>query len=91
MAASKRSTRPTGSPSAGCAERTTSPATGTSTLVEFVLAAEGSGTRLRVVESGFQGLAWPEEDKARYAGENADGWVLEFNQLREYAAGLDGS
>jgi uncharacterized protein YndB with AHSA1/START domain len=63
----------------------------TSTLVEFVLVAEGSGTRLRVVESGFQRLAWPEEDKARYAGENTDGWVLELNQLRDYAAGLGSS
>ena len=67
------------------------PGDGTSTLVEFVLAAEGSGTRLRVVESGFQRLAWPEEDKARYAGENADGWVHELNQLCDYAASLDGS
>jgi hypothetical protein len=33
-------------------------------------------------------LAWDEEDKARYAGENADGWVHELNQLREYASGL---
>ena len=61
---------------------------GASTLVEFILAPEGSGTRLRVVESGFQQLAWTEEDRARYAGENADGWVHELNQLREYAAGL---
>ena len=67
------------------------PGDGTSTLVEFVLTAEGSGTRLRVVESGFQRLAWPEEDKARYAGENADGWILELSQLRDYAASLDGS
>jgi uncharacterized protein YndB with AHSA1/START domain len=64
------------------------PGDGTSTLVEFVLAAEGSGTRLRVVESGFQRLAWPEEDKARYAGENADGWVHELNQLSDYAVSL---
>ena len=66
------------------------PGDGTSTLVEFILAAEGSGTRLRVVESGFQRLAWPEEDKARYAGENADGWVHELNQLHDYAARLGG-
>ena len=37
------------------------PGDGTSTLVGFVLAPEGSGTRLRVVESGFQRLAWPED------------------------------
>ena len=91
MPGSRRSTRPTGSPSAGCAGRTTNPATGTSTLVEFALAAEGSGTRLRVVESGFQRLAWAEEDKARYADENADGWVHELDELCDYAAGLGSS
>ena len=63
------------------------PGDGTSTLVEFVLTPEGAGTRLRVLESGFQRLAWPEEDKGRYAGENADGWVHELNQLRDYVAG----
>ena len=67
------------------------PGDGSSTLVEFVLTAEGSGTRLRVVESGFRRLAWPEEDKARYAGENADGWVHELDQLCDYAAGLGSS
>jgi uncharacterized protein YndB with AHSA1/START domain len=64
---------------------------GSSTLVEFILAPEGSSTRLRVVESGFQRLAWAEDEKARYAGENADGWVHELNQLRDYAAGLGSS
>lgn len=60
---------------------------GTSTLVEFILEREGPGTRLCVIESGFRGLAWAEEDKDRYAGENADGWVHELNQLRDYVAG----
>ena len=64
------------------------PDDGTSTIVEFLLVPEGAGTRLHVVESGFQRLAWSDEDKVRYAGENADGWVLELNQLRDYAAGL---
>lgn len=66
------------------------PDDGSTTLVEFTLAPEGEGTRLRVVESGFQGLAWDEEDRARYAGENAVGWVHELDQLLAYAAGLGG-
>jgi uncharacterized protein YndB with AHSA1/START domain len=67
------------------------PGEGTSTLVEFILAPEGPGTRLRVVESGFHELAWDDEATARYAGENADGWVHELNQLRDYATGLGSS
>jgi uncharacterized protein YndB with AHSA1/START domain len=67
------------------------PGAGTSTLVEFTLVREGARTRLRVVESGFQELRWAEEDKARYADENTHGWVLELNELRDYAAGLGSS
>jgi uncharacterized protein YndB with AHSA1/START domain len=67
------------------------PGEGTSTLVEITLAPEGPCTRLRVVESGFQQLAWAEEDKARYADENTQGWVHELNELRDYAAHLAGS
>lgn len=62
------------------------PGEGTSTLVEITLAPEGEGTLLRVVESGFQQLTWPEEDKGRYADENARGWIHELNELRDYAA-----
>jgi uncharacterized protein YndB with AHSA1/START domain len=66
------------------------PGDGSSTLVEFILEPDGAGTRLRVIESGFQQLDWPAEEKARYAGENADGWVHELGELRDYAAGLGG-
>ena len=62
------------------------PGEGTSTLVEITLAPEGGGTLLRVVESGFQQLNWPEEEKDRYADENARGWIHELQQLRDYAA-----
>ena len=61
---------------------------GSSTLVEFILAPAGAGTRLRVVESGFQGLPWDEAVRARYAGENADGWADELSQLRDYVTGF---
>lgn len=55
-----------------------------STLVEFTLAEDGDHTRLRVVESGFPELDWPEDKKARYTDENTQGWRLELDELREY-------
>jgi uncharacterized protein YndB with AHSA1/START domain len=57
-----------------------------STLVEFSLTAEGEGTRLRVVESGFPQLAGSEGEKAKDAEEHRRGWELELGQLREYVA-----
>ena len=67
------------------------PEPGSSTLVVMTLTAEGAGTRLRVVESGFSDLAWPEHERARYAGENAKGWIVELDELRAYAARTTGS
>jgi uncharacterized protein YndB with AHSA1/START domain len=57
---------------------------GNSTLVEFSLSTEDGGTLLRVVESGFTRLDWPEEDRARDAEEHRQGWEHELDQLREY-------
>jgi uncharacterized protein YndB with AHSA1/START domain len=64
------------------------PGEGTSTLVEISLIAEDARTRLRVVESGFQDLTLAEDDKAEYAGENAEGWNRELDELRDYVAQL---
>ena len=48
-------------------ESQSEPVEGNSTLVEFTLEAEGDGTRLRVVESGFDTLfADPEKRAQRY-------------------------
>jgi uncharacterized protein YndB with AHSA1/START domain len=59
------------------------PVPGNSMLVEFTLTAEGDErTRLRVVESGHELLAWPDAEKQRYADEHRDGWV-------DYLASLD--
>jgi uncharacterized protein YndB with AHSA1/START domain len=55
-------------------------------LVEFTLAAEGDGTRLRVVESGFAALA-PEEGKARYDAHSA-GWDAHLANVRDYVSRL---
>jgi uncharacterized protein YndB with AHSA1/START domain len=60
------------------------PREGNSTLVELTLSAEGESTRLRVVETGFRELAWPEEAKAKYAEENSQGWDHELAELVEY-------
>jgi hypothetical protein len=67
------------------------PGDGASTLVEITLAAEGAGTRLRVVETGFDDLSWPREDRVRYADENAQGWRHELAELRDYVTRLGAS
>jgi uncharacterized protein YndB with AHSA1/START domain len=56
------------------------------TLVEFTLSAVGDGTRLRVVESGFRDLDWPEQEKENYAEGNRKGWEIELGELREYVS-----
>lgn len=58
------------------------------TLVEFTLTPDGEGTRLRVVESGYQALRGSEEEKAKHAQENAEGWRDKLVELRTYAQGL---
>jgi uncharacterized protein YndB with AHSA1/START domain len=57
-----------------------------STLVVMTLAAEETGTRLRVVESGFATLPWPDDARTRYADENAEGWLTELDELRAHVA-----
>jgi uncharacterized protein YndB with AHSA1/START domain len=59
-----------------------------STLVEFSLTPEGNGTRLRVVESGFDHLAIPEEERAARYRDNSQGWSAELDELRNYAERL---
>jgi uncharacterized protein YndB with AHSA1/START domain len=60
------------------------PVAGNSMLVEFTLTPEGAErTRLRVVESGHELLAWHDAEKQRYADEHGGGWG-------EYLDGLAG-
>jgi uncharacterized protein YndB with AHSA1/START domain len=59
---------------------------GNSTLVEFSLTPDGSGTRLRVVESGFRELDLSDEERAKYAAGNIEGWASELSELAGYAA-----
>jgi uncharacterized protein YndB with AHSA1/START domain len=57
------------------------PAAGNSTLVEFTLVGEGERTRLRVLESGLELLAWPVGDKERFADEHRGGWATYIDRL----------
>src|SRR3954452_5445095 len=55
-----------------------------STLVEFRLSAEGDTTRLTVAESGFRGLARPQDEQQRHIDSHRRGWELELGELDEY-------
>jgi uncharacterized protein YndB with AHSA1/START domain len=58
------------------------PVPGNSVLVEFTLSPEGGErTRLRVSETGLQGIGWPAEQKASYAEEHRDGWAFFAGRL----------
>ena len=61
------------------------PVEGNSTLIEFTLASEGDGTRLRVVESGFAALATSDEQRVKNHAGNVKGWGAELADLAEYA------
>ncbi|SEF14324.1 SRPBCC family protein [Jiangella alba] len=61
------------------------PGDGNSTRVVFTLTPDGDGTRLRVVESGFDGLAGGPERQATSVEQNTEGWRLELDELRAYA------
>jgi uncharacterized protein YndB with AHSA1/START domain len=67
------------------ADREEEPTPENSTLIEFTLAEDGGATRLRVVESGFDGLAMSEEEKRRQVEGNTEGWQIETAELAEYA------
>jgi uncharacterized protein YndB with AHSA1/START domain len=64
------------------------PRDGNATLVEFTILPEGSGSRLRVVESGFRDLDLPEEERAKWAADNTQGWAGAFATLQAYLAEL---
>ena len=57
-----------------------------STLVEFTLAPDGEGTRLRLVESGFANVWIPAErlDTAGYES-HSTGWAEVLENLRQHA------
>lgn len=56
-----------------------------STLVEFLLQAEGGFTRLRVVESGFDQVDWTDAAKKEYFDDHTRGWHTLIGRLSDYA------
>jgi uncharacterized protein YndB with AHSA1/START domain len=61
---------------------------GNRTLVEFDLWFEEGRTHLRVVETGFAELDWPDDERETHARENRQGWGNELDELRSYVATL---
>ncbi|SEQ88424.1 Uncharacterized conserved protein YndB, AHSA1/START domain [Lentzea xinjiangensis] len=57
------------------------------TLVEFTLVPEGSGTRLRVVESGFASLVASEDLRTKAHQDNTSGWTEVLETVKKRAAG----
>jgi uncharacterized protein YndB with AHSA1/START domain len=68
-------------------ERDMEAAQGHFTLVEFALEAQGDGTLLRVVESGFAGLEGTDEQNAALAERHTGGWGMFLDRLAELAPG----
>jgi uncharacterized protein YndB with AHSA1/START domain len=64
------------------------PMPGNSNLVEFTLTPEGEGTRLHVVESGFDRLEVSAEEQVKRAEESAQGWDGGLAALTELAPSL---
>ena len=52
------------------------------TYVEFTLAAQGAGTRLRMVETGFAQL--PDESRRKTYDRHVEGWASELAELAGY-------
>ena len=61
------------------------------TLVEFVLHAEGEGTLLRVVESGFESIDGTEEQNTELAARHENGWGGFLDRLSKYASNAETS
>ena len=64
------------------------PTPANSTLIEFTLVAEGDGTRVAVVESGFDGLDVDAEERTAALASHTRGWEAELGELADYARGV---
>ena len=56
------------------------------TLVEFLMRAEGAGTLLRVIESGFASIRGSEQQNAELAARHVNGWGGFLDRLSEYVS-----
>lgn len=61
------------------------PAPGNSTLAEFTLTAEGDGTRVAVVETGFASLDGDATARTEALASHTRGWTTELGELVAYA------
>ncbi len=61
------------------------PRDGNTTLVEFILEAQGDQTRLRVVESGFDSLQPEAELRRKGLEDNSKGWDFVLPDLKQRA------
>ena len=61
------------------------PTPANSTLTEFTLLAETDGTRVTVVESGFDALAVDAAERTRLLASHTSGWTAELGELVAYA------
>jgi uncharacterized protein YndB with AHSA1/START domain len=62
-----------------------SAAPGNSNLVVFALEPAGSGTRLRMTESGFRERGWDEAKVAATHDDHSSGWDYYLPRLEAYA------
>lgn len=58
-----------------------------STLVEFFLEPHPDGTRLRIVETGFENL--PEDEREAQLHGNDEGWTQQLERITAYVSGTD--
>jgi uncharacterized protein YndB with AHSA1/START domain len=64
------------------------PTPANSTLTEFTLAAEDDGTRVVVVETGFDALEVDASERTALFTSHSGGWVAELHDLVTYADGV---
>ena len=64
------------------------PTPANSTLTEFTLAADGDGTRVAVIESGFDALDVDAAERAALLASHTTGWAAELDDLAAHALGV---
>lgn len=64
------------------------PLPGVASLVAFFLTEEAGGTRLRVVESGFEAFMAEGDDRAAFVDGNAKGWETQLGLAKAQLEGV---
>ncbi|MDE3070618.1 MAG: SRPBCC domain-containing protein [Acidobacteriota bacterium] len=71
-----------------CHPDAAAPTDANSLLVEFSLTSDGQGTRLRLVESGFDTREWTAAERDAELAKHEDGWTRHLATLRQHAASV---